>query len=112
MAGKILVEIIGLKNSECSPFPCDAERTCGLVGCYPKGTLAASFEEVKKVLHEDYGDTVDCSLTLIDDNVPAHIIKILETDYPPIPMVLVNGRLTRIGRIVLDRIKDEIEKER
>jgi hypothetical protein len=55
---------------------------------------------------------VDCSLTLIDDNVPAHIRKILETDYPPMPMVLVNGRLTRIGRIVLDRIKDEIEKER
>jgi len=26
-------------------------------------------------------------------------------------MVLVNGRLTRIGRISLDRIKNEIEKE-
>ena len=111
MAGKIKIEIIGLKNSECSPFPCDETRTCGLEGCSPSGSLGRSFEELKRVLQQNYGDRVDCQLTLIDDGAPAHIRKILETDYPPIPMVLVNGRLTRIGRVVLDRIKNEIEKE-
>jgi len=109
MSGRILVEIVGLKTSECSPFPCDAKRTCGLSGCYPKGTLAASFEELKRVLCEQYGERVICQLTLIDNHVPAHIRTILETEYPPIPMVLVNGRLTRIGRVVLDRIKNEID---
>ncbi|MCX6696363.1 MAG: hypothetical protein NTV84_02160 [Methanoregula sp.] len=111
MAGKIKIEVIGLKNSECSPFPCDETRTCGLEGCSPSGSLVRSFEELKRVLQQHYGDRVDCQLTLIDDGAPAHIRKILETDYPPIPMVLVNGRLTRIGRVVLDRIKNEIEKE-
>jgi hypothetical protein len=54
---------------------------------------------------------VDVKLTLIDDGVPDHIRTIIEREYPPIPMVLVNGRITRIGRISLDRIKNEIEKE-
>ena len=111
MADTIVVEIVGLKNSECSPFPCDAKRRCGLSGCYPNGTLADAFLELKKVLHEQYGDRVDCRLTLIDNGVPEHIKKILITEYPPIPMVLVNGRLTRIGRVALDRIKNEIEKD-
>jgi len=110
MVDTILVDIVGLKNSECSPFPCDAKRSCGLSGCYPKGTLVDAFCELKKVLCEQYGDRVDCRLTLIDDGAPEYIRKILITEYPPIPMVLVNGRLTRIGRIVLGRIKDEIEK--
>ena len=52
---------------------------------------------------------MELRLTLIDDHVPDHIRAILEKDYPPIPMVLVNGKLTRIGRIALDRIKNEIE---
>jgi hypothetical protein len=54
---------------------------------------------------------VDLKLTLIDDGTPDHIRTIIEREYPPIPMVLVNGRITRIGRISLDRIKMEIEKE-
>jgi hypothetical protein len=111
MTDTILVEIVGLKNSECSPFPCDAQRSCGLSGCYPKGTLADAFSELKKVLAGLYGNRVECRLTLIDDGAPEHIRKILSTEYPPIPMVLVNGRLTRIGRIALNRIKNEIEKD-
>jgi len=60
-------------------------------------------------IKDTYGDRVDLRLTLIDDEVPPHIREIIEKDYPPIPMVLVNGKLTRIGRIALDRIKNEIE---
>jgi hypothetical protein len=111
MAGTVKIEVIGLNTSECSPFPCDENRTCGLEGCYHSGKLVDAFNELKKVLHETYGNRVELSLTLIDDGAPAHIKAIIERDYPPIPMVLVNGRVTKIGRITLDRIKAEIEKD-
>jgi hypothetical protein len=111
MTGPVTIEIVGLKNAECSPFPCDDNRTCNLSGCYPTGKLEASFEELKKVLKNEYGERVELKLTLIDDGAPDYIRSIIETEYPPLPMILVNGRLTRIGRISLERIKKEIEKE-
>ena len=112
MSDAILVEIVGLKYSSCSPFPCDENRTCGLSACYPSGKLTQAFEALKSRLHETYGNRVETKLTLIDEKVPDHIRVILEKDYPPIPMVLVNGKLTRIGRIVADRIINEIEQNR
>jgi len=111
MTGIVLVEIVGLKNAECSPFPCDENRTCGLSGCYPTGNLVAAFDELKNVLTREYGDRVQLKLTLIDNGAPDYLQKIIETDFPPLPIILVNGRVTRIGRISLDRIKKEIEKE-
>jgi hypothetical protein len=111
MAGTVHVEIVGLKTSDCSPFPCDENRTCGLSGCYLSGKLNDAFAELKKVLTETYGNQVDLRLTLLDDGTPEYIRTIIEREYPPIPMVLVNGRVTKIGRITLDRIKAEIEKE-
>jgi hypothetical protein len=111
MTGTVHVEIVGLKTSECSPFPCDEDRTCGLSGCYLSGKLNDAFLELEKVLKAAYGDRVDTKLTLIDEGAPDHIRRIIERDYPPVPMVLVNGQITRIGRISLDRIKKEIEKE-
>ena len=111
MTGPVLIEIVGLKNAECSPFPCDDNRTCNLSGCYPSGKLEASFEELKKVLKNEFGNRVELKLTLIDKGTPDYIRSIIETEYPPLPMILVNGRITRIGRISLDRIKKEIEKE-
>jgi hypothetical protein len=111
MTGTVHVEIVGLKHSECSPFPCDENRTCGLAGCSPSGNLNDAFHELKKVLQEVYGTRIDLKLTLIDAGAPDHIRAIIEQDFPPLPMILVNGRITRIGRITLDRIKKEIEKE-
>jgi hypothetical protein len=111
MAGTVQIEIVGLKTSECSPFPCDENRTCGLEGCYHSTKLVDAARELGKVLEAEYGGRVAVKLTLIDDNVPDHIRTILERDFPPIPMVLVNGRVTKIGRIALDRIRGEIEKE-
>jgi hypothetical protein len=111
MAGPVLIEIVGLKNAECSPFPCDDNRTCNLSGCYPSGKLVSSFDELQKILKKEYGDRVELKLTLIDNGTPDYIRSIIETEYPPLPMILVNGRITRIGRISLDRIKNEIEKE-
>lgn len=110
MAGTVMVEIVGLKTSECSPFPCDENRTCGLEECYHSGKLVDAFRELKKVLEVSYGNRVDLKLTLIDAGAPGYIKEIIEREYPPIPMVLVNGQVTRIGRIALDRIKVEIEK--
>ena len=111
MTGPVLVEIVGLKNAECCPFPCDENRTCGLSGCYPSGKLDVSFEELKRVLKNEYSDRAELKLTLIDNGAPDYIRSIIETEYPPLPMILINGRITRIGRISLDRIKKEIEKE-
>ena len=111
MAGIVQIEIVGLETSECSPFPCDENRTCGLEGCYHSGKLVDAFSELKKVLQETYGDRVEIRLTLIDDGVPDLIKAIIEREYPPIPLVLVNGRVTKIGRIALSRIRNEIEKE-
>ena len=111
MTGTVLVEVVGLKNAECCPFPCDENRTCGLSGCYPTGQLYAAFDELKQVLKKEYGDRVELKLTFIDNGTPDYIQKIIENDFPPLPIILVNGRVTRIGRISLDRIKKEIEKE-
>jgi hypothetical protein len=111
MTGSVLIEIVGLKNSECSPFPCNEDRTCGLSGCSPSGNLVVAFEELKKVLAAEYSSRVETKLTFIDNETPDHIRKIIETEFPPLPIILVNGRITRIGRISLDRIKKEIEKE-
>ena len=56
MSHPVLVEIVGLEYSECSPFPCDANRTCGLSECHPSGKLSKAFEALKAVLKETYGD--------------------------------------------------------
>jgi hypothetical protein len=111
MTGTVQIEIVGLKTSECSPFPCDENRTCGLTGCYLTGKLSNAFEDLKRALQKIYGDKVSVKLTLIDNGAPDHIRTIIERDFPPIPMVIINGRVTKIGRIALDRIKSEIEKE-
>jgi hypothetical protein len=82
-----------------------------MTGCYLSGKLNDACRELEKILKTAYGDRVAVKLTLVDDGVPDHIRAIIEKEYPPIPMVLVNGKITRIGRISLDRIKNEIEKE-
>jgi hypothetical protein len=111
MKSPVTIEIVGLKTSECSPFPCDEDRTCGLTGCYLSGKLDAAYKELESVLRKIYGDRVTLKLTLIDNGTPEYIRTIIEKEFPPIPMVLVNGRVTKIGRISLDRIKADIEKE-
>jgi hypothetical protein len=110
MADPVQIEIAGFKNAECSPFPCNDERTCGLFDCYPTGKLTAAFEALKNVLENEYGTRIIMKLTILDSEVPAHIKTIIEQQRPALPIVLVNGRVTPIGRIALDRIKKEIQK--
>jgi hypothetical protein len=110
MADPVQIEIAGFENAECSPFPCTEERTCGLTDCYPTGRLTSAFGALKTVLENEYGSRITMKLTLLDNGVPDHIRTIIETQRPALPIVLVNGRVTPIGRIALDRIKTEIKK--
>ena len=111
MESPIRIEIIGFENADCSPFPCNEERTCGLSECYPTGKLTAAFDALKKVLDRQFSDRITLKLTLLDKGTPDYIKKIIEIHHPALPIVLVNGRVTPIGRIALERVQKEIEKE-
>ncbi len=110
MADPVTIEIIGFEHSECSPFPCNEERTCGLSACYPTNRLTAAFGALEMALQAKYGNRVALSLTLLDRGVPDRIKMIIEKHHPALPAVLVNGNVTPVGRIALDRIIKEIEK--
>lgn len=111
-AGKktLLIEIIGLKDSACSPFPCDETRSCGLYECFPTGKLDRAAGALKNELRELYGDQVELRLVLIDKEMPGYVEEIIAREYPPIPFVLINGRLVPLGRISLTLMKKEVEK--
>jgi hypothetical protein len=110
MNDNVTVEVIGLKDISCGPFPCDDERSCGLDLCHPTEKLVPAFHALKERLEEIYQKRVVVRLTLIDDGVPDRIHRIIEEHQPPLPIVLVNGNLTPIGRISLPLVQKEIEK--
>jgi hypothetical protein len=111
-AGKkpLLIEIIGLKDSACSPFPCDETRSCGLYECYPTGKLVRAADALRNELCELYGDKVEFRLMLIDNEMPGYVKEIIARECPPIPFVLINGGLVPLGRISLTLMKKEVEK--
>ncbi|NLX50215.1 MAG: hypothetical protein GXY82_10190 [Methanospirillum sp.] len=109
MADRVTVEIVGFSNSECGPFPCDEHRTCGLDDCAPYASLTGAFTALEARLRADYGDRVETKLTLLDDGVPEYVREIVDRESPPLPLILVNGRLRPIGRISVDPIKREID---
>jgi hypothetical protein len=106
----IRIEIIGLKDLSCSPFPCDNTRTCGLYDCYPTGKLVVAFDALASEIRNEYAENVEMKLTLIDEGVPPYIKKILEEHYPPLPVILVNDKYVPMGRISLLLIEKEIER--
>jgi hypothetical protein len=110
MADKVTVEVVGFSYSECGPFPCDENRTCGLAECGPYGALKAAFDELEKRLRADYGDRVQAKLTLLDTGVPDYVKAIVERESPPLPLVLINGQWRPIGRISVEPIEKEVEK--
>ena len=110
MHNHVTIEVVGLADSFCSPFACDEDRSCGLTRCHPLGVLVPAFEALKEALAAEYGDQVTLKLILIDTEVPPHIEKIISEHYPPIPIILVNGKVTPVGRISMPLIKKEIEK--
>ena len=106
----IRIEIIGLKDLSCSPFPCDNTRSCGLYDCYPSGKLVVAFEALASEIRKEYTEKVEMKLTLIDDGLPSYIEKVIEEHYPPLPIVLVNGEYIPMGKISLPLIEKEIER--
>ena len=104
------IEIIGLKNASCSPFPCDEQRTCGLTACQPTGKLLPAVDALRQALKNEYGEKVTLSLVLIDDQVPDYVGDILRGQYPPIPFVLIDRKLVPMVRISLDQIRKEIDR--
>jgi hypothetical protein len=110
MDSPVRIEIVGLKDLACSPFPCDNTRSCGLYDCYPSGKLVVAYDALATEIRSEFGDRVELQLTLIDDTMPPHIREIIETHYPPLPIVLVNGRYVPMGRISLPLIQKEVEK--
>lgn len=110
MAEIISIEVVGLKDASCSPFPCDMTRSCGLYECHPTGKLVPAFEALRKELTEQFGTAIEMRLVLIDEQIPDHVREIIAVHYPPIPFVIVNGRLIPMGRISLPLMQKEIEK--
>jgi len=107
----ITLEIAGYTESECSPFPCDEDRTCGLSACAPSGSLVKACAALKDEISKEFGDRVTMKLTFLDEKVPDHIKKIYEKDHPAIPMILLQGRVLPVGRISWPHIRDAINLE-
>lgn len=107
---KIAIEIIGLKELSCSPFPCDDTRSCGLEACYPSGKLVQSFDALKAALAERYGDRITLELTLIDSEMPPRVRELIHARSPPLPIVLIDGTLMPFGRISLPQISAALDR--
>lgn len=110
MASRVAIEIVGFRDTACGPFPCDETRSCGLVACHPEGSLPAACKALQDSLSEEFGDRIDLTLTFLEEGMPEHVREIIEERSPPLPILLVNGRLTPIGRISVPLLKKEVEK--
>ena len=110
MPDPLVIEIIGFSEQECGPFPCEPDRTCGLEECFPSGSFLSAVDALRRALAARYGERVRVTVTLLDDGVPERVKAIIERSHPPIPIVLLAGRVTPIGRISLTRLAGEIDR--
>ncbi|MDH7592914.1 MAG: hypothetical protein QHG99_00970 [Methanomicrobiales archaeon] len=110
MTSVVTVEIAGFSDTPCGPFPCHRDRTCGLEECAPSENLFEAFKALKNALKSEFGDQVTLLLTPLDDGVPERIRQIVELRHPPLPIVLVNGKVVPIGRISLPQMRREIQR--
>jgi hypothetical protein len=107
----VTVEVVGYRDSECSPFPCDEDRSCGLSACKPSNGLIPATEALRAKLKEDFPNIdITVQITLLDDIVPDYIRELYEAEHPAIPMILINKKLFPIGRISLPQIGDAIKE--
>ncbi|MDK2974722.1 MAG: hypothetical protein PWP08_1093 [Methanofollis sp.] len=108
MAESVEIEVIGFSHGSCGPFPCDENRSCGLVACCPTEELVEAVKALEKAVSCEYGGKASVKFTLLDDGIPDDVRAIIEEHQPPLPIVLVNGKLTPIGRVSFSLIKKEI----
>ncbi|QYZ78339.1 hypothetical protein E2N92_02280 [Methanofollis formosanus] len=109
MADHAEIEIIGFSYGSCGPFPCNEQRSCDLHACSPSENLVKAVDALKDRLMAEYPGQVAVKFTLLDDGVPDYVQKIVEEHQPPLPIILVNGRVTPVGRISMPLIKKEID---
>jgi len=109
MSNIVEIEIVGFSDSSCGPFPCDGDRTCELEKCAPSENLVKAFGALTEKLEYIYGEKISVKLCILDDGIPDHIVKIIEEVHPPLPIVIINGKATPIGRISLPLIREEID---
>jgi hypothetical protein len=110
MTDPLSIEIIGFSDAECGPFPCEPDRTCGLTECFPSGSLLSAVDALRHAIAARYGDRVMVTVTLLDDGVPDRVQAIIGRSHPPLPIVMVNGKVAPVGRISFTRIATEIER--
>ncbi len=110
MKPDVVIEIIGFREASCGPFPCDGDRTCELAECHPDGTLIDACTALERCLRGAYADRVQLKFTSLDEGVPDAVRDIVEKHHPPLPIVLVNGQLTPIGRISWPLIQKEVDR--
>lgn len=109
---QITVEVVGYTYRPCGPFPCDADRSCGLEDCYQKEKLSFAFPALFAALKEKYGDVVSVVLVPLDGGVPERIQELVRAEHPPLPIILVNGELAPIGAVSVPRISEYIDAHR
>jgi len=110
MNNEIIIEVIGYSDMECSPFPCNEDRTCGLFSCAPTNQLVPAVKALRETLFNEFGERLKLEMTLIDDEVPDYIKKIYEKHHPAFPIILINKTFVPIGRISYPQIRNEIQK--
>ncbi|MCX6693250.1 MAG: hypothetical protein NT074_01660 [Methanomicrobiales archaeon] len=110
MGDLIDIEIIGFDDTSCSPFPCDDTRSCGLTLCHPSGDLSQAVNALREDLKERYGDRVVLKLTRLEGDLPSHIREVIAAHHPPVPIVLISGRLMPFGRVSLPFITKEVDR--
>jgi hypothetical protein len=101
----IEVTIYGYSDAECGPFPCDEHRTCGLEECFPTGAFQDACIALGNALRREYEGRVTLRMVLLDDGIPEEIHSLIEQQHPPVPIVLINGRLVPLGRVSLTQLK-------
>lgn len=107
----VTVEVIGYTYRPCGPFPCDKDRSCGLEECFEKLTLQYAFPALEKALKEKYGEKVEAKLTPLDKEIPKYVVDIVREEHPPLPIILINGKLVPVGTISVPKISEFIDPE-
>ncbi len=105
----VTVSIIGFTYRPCGPFPCDADRACGLTECYEKEKLSFAFPALEKALAEKYGEKVSVELIALDKEIPEFVRELVAKEHPPLPIVLVNGELVPVGAVSVPKISEYID---
>jgi hypothetical protein len=106
---QVIVEVVGYTYHPCGPFPCDAERSCGLEKCYQKVMLSFAFPALCDALKEKYGGRVSVKQIPLDKEIPERIREIVRTEHPPLPIILINGKHVPVGAVSVPRISEYID---